>query len=125
VLTRAAAQILTQIAGKLSQLHYLETLCRSLTPFARSSWVAADTVDQHSSTALQALMASQPAGIVAGVSSCVTLAGHIMDLLMTAKGNKEEFRSLLVAVQSIYSFLKDLPEDGVTPQGTKVLRKSP
>jgi hypothetical protein len=68
-------------------------------------------------------MASQTAGIMAGVSSCVSLAGHIMDLLMTAKGNKEEFRSLLVAVQSIYAFLKDLPEDGVTPQGTTVLRK--
>jgi hypothetical protein len=56
---------------------------------------------------------------MAGVCSCVNLAGHTLDLLVTAKGNKEEFRSLLVAVQSIYAFLKDLPEEGVTPQGTQ------
>jgi hypothetical protein len=42
---------------------------------------------------------------------------------MTAKANKEEFRSLLVAVQGIYSFLKDLPEDGITSQGNTVLRE--
>ena len=66
---------------------------------------------------------SQTAGIMAGVSSCVTLAGHIIQLLMTAKANKEEFRSLLVAVQGIYSFLKDLPEDGITSQGNTVLRE--
>ena len=59
------------------------------------------------------------AGAMAGVSSC----GHIIQLLMTAKANKEEFRSLLVAVQGIYSFLHDLPEDGITPQGTAVLRE--
>jgi hypothetical protein len=66
---------------------------------------------------------SQTMGRMAGVSSCVTLAGHIMDLLMTAKGNKEEFRSLRVAVDSICSFLRNLPEDGITPQGSTVLRK--
>jgi hypothetical protein len=66
---------------------------------------------------------SQTMGTMAGVSSCVTLAGHIIDLLMTAKGNKEEFTSLLVAVQSICSFLKHLPEDGITPQGNTVLRE--
>lgn len=62
-------------------------------------------------------------GTMAGVSSCVTLAGHIIDLLMTAKGNKEEFRSLLVAVQSICSFLQQLPENGISPEGASVLRE--
>lgn len=56
-------------------------------------------------------------------SGCLTLCGTIAQLLVAAKHNKEECRSLEGAVASIGSFLKALPEDGVTPAGNKVLGK--
>lgn len=66
-------------------------------------------------------MTPPPAGIFTGAASCVTLAAHIIDLLTTAKSNKDEFRSLLAAVQSICAFLEQLPSDGITSQGNSVL----
>jgi len=62
-----------------------------------------------------------PAGIFTGAASCVTLAAHIIDLLTTAKSNKDEFKSLLAALQSICAFLEQLPRDGITSQGNSVL----
>ena len=59
--------------------------------------------------------------VLTGVASCVTLSGQIVQLLLTAKGNKHEYRSLFAAVRSIQRFLQALPADGVTPEGQEVL----
>jgi hypothetical protein len=66
--------------------------------------------------------ALQPvASIFSGASSCVTLSAQIIHLLITAKDNKAEWKSLLAAVEGIHAFLRDLPTDGITTQGTRVL----
>jgi hypothetical protein len=70
-------------------------------------------------------MSVQPfTAVFTGAASCVTLAAQIIDLLNTAKANKAEFNSLLAAVQGIHSFLLELPTDGITSQGNRVLGES-
>jgi hypothetical protein len=61
--------------------------------------------------------------VFTGAASCVTLAAQIITLLNTAKANKSEFNSLLAAVHGIHSFLLELPTDGITSQGNRVLGK--
>lgn len=60
---------------------------------------------------------------VAGLGSCVSLSVRIVDLLLTSKSNKHEYRSLLSAVDNIKVFLTALPQEGITQQGDTVLRE--
>jgi hypothetical protein len=59
--------------------------------------------------------------VFSGVASCVSLSVRIIDLLLTSKHNKQEFRSLKSAVQNIKVFLTALPQEGISEQGNEVL----
>jgi hypothetical protein len=59
--------------------------------------------------------------VLSGVSSCISLSVRIVDLLLTSKDNKHEFRSLKSAVDNIRVFLTALPQEGITQQGSEVL----
>jgi hypothetical protein len=59
--------------------------------------------------------------VFCGLASCISLSVRIVDLLLTSKHNKHEFRSLKSAVQNIRVFLTALPQEGITQQSNEVL----
>jgi hypothetical protein len=59
--------------------------------------------------------------VLCGLASCINLSVRILDLLLTSKHNKHEFRSLKAAVDNIRVFLTALPQEGITQQGNEVL----
>jgi hypothetical protein len=55
------------------------------------------------------------------IGTCVSLSWQTLQLLVTAKGNKHEHKSLQSALTSINRFLKAIPADGVSDEGNEVL----
>lgn len=57
----------------------------------------------------------------AAAGCCLSICYEIGQLLQAAKHNKDECRSLGIAVSCIESFLKRVPSEGVSLVGVKVL----
>jgi hypothetical protein len=57
------------------------------------------------------------------IGTCVSLSWQILQLLLTAKGNKHEHKSLQSAVTNIHRFLRVVPSEGVSDEGNEVLSK--
>lgn len=57
------------------------------------------------------------------VGPCLTICNTIIVQLQAARQNKKETASLVSAVECIYSYLKSLPDGGLSEEGTFVLGK--
>lgn len=57
------------------------------------------------------------------IGPCVSLSLQILQLLVTARGNKQEHKSLQSAVTNIHRFLQAVPPEGVSAEGNETLSK--
>lgn len=55
------------------------------------------------------------------IGPCASLSWQILELLLAAKGNRQDHKSLQRAITNSHSLLNAVPFSGVSAEGSKVL----